>query len=139
MSKVAFCWKCGAPVTEEDAFCRNCGAPVTAQQSQVAYAQPPYQQGQQGQQGQGQYVKQPMPKDKVAAGLLAILLGSLGIHKFYLGYNTAGLIMLLCTVFTLGLAACVFGIIGLVEGIIYLTKSDEEFLNTYVYNSKPWF
>ena len=136
MSKVAFCWKCGAPITEEDAFCRSCGAPVSAQQDPSSQARPTYQQPQQA---QGQHVQQPMPKDKVAAGLLGILLGALGIHKFYLGYNTAGLIMLLSTILTLGLAACVFGIIGLVEGIIYLTKSDQEFLDTYVYHYKPWF
>ena len=76
---------------------------------------------------------------KVAAGVCAILLGSLGIHKFILGMNTAGLIMLLCTVLSCGLAAAVFHIIGLVEGIVYLTKTDEEFYRVYIVGKKEWF
>ena len=58
---------------------------------------------------------------KLAAGLLAIFLGSFGVHKFVLGYNTAGLIMLLVTVLTCGIAGFVMGVIGIIEGIIYLT------------------
>jgi len=82
-------------------------------------------------------------KDHVAAGLLGIFLGSLGIHKFYLGYNTAGFIMLAVTILgsilTLGLAAAVMGLIGLIEGIIYLTKSQSEFEYLYVFNKREWF
>jgi TM2 domain-containing membrane protein YozV len=76
---------------------------------------------------------------KVAAGVCAILLGSLGIHKFILGMNTAGLIMLLSTVLTCGLAAAVFHVVGLVEGILYLTKTDEEFYRVYIVGRKEWF
>ena len=76
---------------------------------------------------------------KVAAGVCGILLGCLGVHKFILGYTTEGLIMLLCTLLTCGLAGCVFGIIGLIEGIIYLTKSDDEFVQIYVDGRKGWF
>ena len=80
---------------------------------------------------------------KMLAGILAILLGSLGIHKFILGYNKEGIIMLAITlvlgVFTCGIGASLMGIIGLIEGIIYLTKSDEEFYNTYQASQKPWF
>ena len=76
---------------------------------------------------------------KLAAGLLAIFLGSFGVHKFVLGYNTAGLIMLLVTVLTFGLAGFVMGVVGIIEGIIYLTKSPEEFESIYLQNSKEWF
>ncbi|MBD2506067.1 MULTISPECIES: TM2 domain-containing protein [unclassified Nostoc] len=76
---------------------------------------------------------------KIAAGICAILLGALGIHKFILGYTTQGLIMLLVTILTFGLGGAVMGIVGLVEGIIYLTKTDEEFLNTYIVEKKGWF
>lgn len=79
------------------------------------------------------------PKSKVAAGVFGILLGSLGIHKFYLGYTVPGLIMLLATVLTLGVVGIVMGIIGLVEGIIYLTMSDADFYRTYVLGKKEWF
>ncbi len=71
---------------------------------------------------------------RVAAGVLAILLGGLGIHKFYLGYAKEGIIQLI-----LGLLCGVGSIIGLIEGIIYLTKSDEEFVATYVTGKKGWF
>ncbi|HEY9250913.1 MAG TPA: TM2 domain-containing protein [Rariglobus sp.] len=76
---------------------------------------------------------------KIAAGIVGILLGAFGIHKFILGYTTAGIVMLLVTVLTLGLGGFVMGIIGLIEGIIYLTKSDEEFVATYVTGKKAWF
>lgn len=80
-----------------------------------------------------------MEKQKLTAGLLGIFLGSLGIHKFYLGYKKEALIMLLVSLLTCGFGASVMGIIGLIEGIMYLTKSDEEFADTYVNNQKGWF
>lgn len=81
----------------------------------------------------------PAEKSKVAAGLLGIFLGALGIHKFYLGYTKAGVIMLLVSLLTFGIGAIVMDIIGIVEGILYLTKSDWEFYNTYVAGEKDWF
>ena len=82
-------------------------------------------------------------KDHIAAGLLAFFLGSLGVHKFYLGYNTAGFIMLGVTImgslFTFGLAGAVMSLIGFIEGIIYLTKRQSEFDYIYVQNYKEWF
>ena len=72
---------------------------------------------------------------KLVAGILGILIGYLGIHKFYLGYTKAGIIQLIASVVTCGVA----GIISFVEGIIYLTKSDEEFDRTYVQGKKEWF
>lgn len=80
-------------------------------------------------------------KNKIVAGILGILVGAFGIHKFYLGYTRPGVIMLLCG--TIG--AClivpiiVVSVIGLVEGIIYLTKSDAEFEQEYVLRRKDWF
>ena len=76
---------------------------------------------------------------KVVAGILAILLGQLGIHKFYLGYKTAGIIMLLVTVLTCGFGGVIIWIIALIEGITYLSKTDEEFVATYVNGKKQWF
>jgi TM2 domain-containing membrane protein YozV len=76
---------------------------------------------------------------KIVAGVLGILVGGLGIHKFVLGYTTEGLIMLLVTVLTCGFGAIIFGPIGLVEGILYLVKSDEEFVKTYIQKKRGWF
>ena len=75
----------------------------------------------------------------MAAGLCGIFLGALGIHKFILGFTAPGLIMLLVSVLTCGVGAIPMGIIGLVEGIIYLSKSDEDFYETYVLGKKGWF
>ena len=71
---------------------------------------------------------------RIVAGIFAILLGWLGLHKFYLGYTTPGIIQLV-----LGFCFGVGGIIGVIEGIIYLTKSDAEFIQTYQVNKKQWF
>ena len=76
---------------------------------------------------------------KIAAGICGILLGALGIHKFILGYTKEGVIMLLVSILTLGFGAAIMGIIGLIEGILYLTKSDEEFVSTYITGKKGWF
>ena len=76
---------------------------------------------------------------KIPAGICGILLGSLGIHKFILGYTKEGVIMLLVSLLTLGFGAWVMGLIGLIEGIIYLTKSDDEFISTYQSGKKGWF
>lgn len=80
---------------------------------------------------------------KIIAGVLAILLGGLGIHKFVLGYTKEGIIILVITfilgVLTCGIAGWLMCVIGLIEGIVYLTKSDEEFYNTYQAGKKPWF
>lgn len=76
---------------------------------------------------------------KIPAGICGILLGAIGVHKFILGYTKEGLIMLLTTLFTCGFAGIVWGIIGLIEGIIYLTKSDDEFVQTYLVNKRGWF
>ena len=87
-------------------------------------------------------------KSKVLAGVLAILFGVLGVHKFYLGYSGQGALVLvlfilgipLMFLFGIGIIVwLVLGIIGLVEGIIYLTKPDVEFEETYVKGRKPWF
>lgn len=84
---------------------------------------------------------------KILAGILAIVLGAFGIHKFILGYQKEGIILLAITLVGIVLSCIgigvfiiwITGLIGLVEGIIYLTKSDEEFYNTYQVGKKPWF
>ena len=80
----------------------------------------------------------PVEKDnkKLAAGLLAILIGGLGIHKFILGYTKEGIIWLVISLCTCG---TVTGFLGIIEGILYLTKSNEEFYQTYQVNKKGWF
>jgi TM2 domain-containing membrane protein YozV len=128
------CPQCGAPIDPGATECKYCGEKLAVQQAaQQAQAQP-----------QTVYVQQPQPqvviqqaapqptyvtainpawpiKSKVAAGVLAILLGSIGIHKFYLGKIGMG-ILYLCFCWT-GIP----GLVGLIEGIIYLCSNDENF------------
>lgn len=129
---------------QSQAQATNSQVPPVYQQQAYTYETPtqmPYNQQTYTQQTYAQQT--PYTKDHVAAGLLAIFLGSLGIHKFYMGYNTPGFIALAITVggsfFTFGVAAAVMSIIGIVEGIIYLTKSQSEFEQMYVFNKKEWF
>lgn len=102
----------------------------------------------------------PARKERVVAGVLALLLGGLGVHKFYLGYVAEGLVMIGVYVALVGAAfvlafgsffiggacgSCVlpfasaWGVVPLIEGILYLTKSDEEFQRTYVVGRRGWF
>lgn len=81
----------------------------------------------------------PDSSKKIAAGICGILLGAFGVHKFILGYTQEGLIMLLVSLLTCGLGAAIMGVIGLIEGILYLTKTDTEFTNTYLINKRGWF
>lgn len=65
----------------------------------------------------------PLAKSKIAAGILGILLGALGVHNFYLGYTGKGIAQLLITVLTCGWGSIFSGIWGLIEGILILTGS----------------
>ena len=81
-------------------------------------------------------------KNKFVAGLLALFLGSFGVHKFYLGFNRAGLIMLGCTLLgwvVFFLPTMIVGVIAFIEAIIYMTRSDEQFHDTYEIRRKEWF
>ena len=85
-------------------------------------------------------------KNKIVAGVLAILLGWLGAHKFYLGYIGPGLVFLLTntvgwvlTIFMFGVPNFILGVIAVIEGILYLVSSDEEFERNHVNGRRPWF
>lgn len=93
-------------------------------------------------------VKQEFVQRRIPAALFALLLfGPLGSHKFYLGQTTAGGVMLTssavgilgaCLMFPL-LLLLVTSTIALIEGIIYLTKTDEQFFEDYAVRRKQWF
>lgn len=127
-TNTAICQKCSYQNSSFDNNCRNCG-------SSLMHGQIPNYGGMQP----IPTAKPPGADKKIAAGICGILLGELGIHKFILGYSTEGLIMLLCTVLSCGILALPMKIIAIVEGIIYLTKSDEEFVQLYVTRKKGWF
>jgi len=138
-----YCTKCGATNDENAQFCHTCQtqlAPVsTGYQSAPAsgayQSAPGYQPMQSVNPGQMTDWKTLGGDKKIIAGICGILLGGFGVHKFILGYTTEGIIQIVITLVTCGVGS----IVGLVEGIIYLTKSDEDFVRTYIQNKKGWF
>lgn len=132
------CQNCGTENSGYESFCRNCGTLLSNQpnQYQNQQMQPPANAGMQQQQIPG-------ADKKILAGILGIVLGAFGVHKFVLGYTTEGVIMLVVSlvgaILLCGIPTVIIQVIGIVEGIMYLTKSDEEFVNTYIRNKKAWF
>jgi TM2 domain-containing membrane protein YozV len=131
-----FCTKCGFQNDEYTQTCLQCQAPLPAigGYQPIQPPAPMY-----GQQLPVQDWKQAGADKKIAAGICGILIGSLGIHKFVLGYQREGVIMLLVSLLTCGIGAPVMSIIGIVEGVMYLTKPDEDFVRTYIQGRKGWF
>lgn len=134
------CPQCGAPIDPMATECKFCGERLTVQQAyQQSQPQQPYMQQpvyQQPYAQQPQVVIQqvaPQPvyvsginpawpiKNKIVAGVLGILLGGIGVHKFYLGKIGMG-ILYLCFCWT-GIPS----LVGFIEGIIYLCSNDENF------------
>lgn len=76
---------------------------------------------------------------KLAAGLTAIFLGAFGVHKFILGYTRPAVIMLVVSLLTCGVGYVVFQVIGVIEGIIYLTKTNSQFEAEYIDSQRDWF
>lgn len=114
---IAYCPFCGSQVNEQQIVCVKCGSYLN---SQPAYpGAPPAQRS---------------AVDRTTAGLLAILLG-IGIHQFYMGNTKSGVLHLVVSFATCGVGT----IISLIEGIKYLSMSDEEFYYTYILNKKDWF
>lgn len=148
-----FCTKCGAQNSDFAQTCLQCQAALpsisgqrTTYQPQTDY-QTPYQSGYEPIQPPTPFYNQPAVQDwkqagadkKIIAGILGIVVGGFGIHKFVLGYQREGIIMLLVSLLSCFTLAGVMHVIGIVEGIIYLTKSDEEFARMYVQNKRGWF
>ncbi|MDF5715191.1 MAG: TM2 domain-containing protein [Rhizonema sp. NSF051] len=80
---------------------------------------------------------------QLLAGYCGIIFGGFGLHKFILGYPAEGLIMLTVSLvgsyFTYGFTLLIMQLVGLIEGMIYLNKSHDEFINTYFINKQGWF
>lgn len=118
-----FCSKCGAQLNADSAFCPSCGTP--AQEPNGTATQVNIQQ-------QSNCSRTQAPeKDKTAAALLAIFLGGLGIHYFYLGKTTAGILSLVITLCSCG----IWQILMFAQGIYMLTLSQEVFTKKYIDNT----
>lgn len=147
-----FCRNCGAQTDDAGQFCIKCGAtlkepaemgsqpeppstlpPMTPPPGATAAPPPP------GATPAGQWGPPPPPspnapwppaagaaKSKVAAGILGIVLGAFGVHRFYLGYNTIAIIQLVLGVagiLTCGLTTLASAIWGIIDGVMILTGS----------------
>ena len=129
-----YCTKCGAINDDTAQYCTTCQAPLTPISGPIGGGYQPMQSVNQGAGAMTDWKAMGADK-KIVAGILAIVLGWAGVHKFILGYTTEGIIQLVIGLLTCGLS----NIIGIVEGIIYLTKSDEDFVRTYIQGRKGWF
>ena len=110
--EATMCINCGVPLKSGKNYCQNCGEPTDP--NAVVCVKCGVQLATAGTKS---------TKSKLAAGLLGILLGSLGIHNFYLGYMGKAIAQLLITVLSLGFLSPVSEIWGLIEGIMILTGS----------------
>lgn len=119
------CPQCGAPIDPGATECKFCGEKLAVQQAAQQVQQPQPQVVIQQAAPQQVYVTGINPswpiKNKIAAGLLGIFFGAIGVHKFYMGKIGMG-ILYLCFCWT-GIPA----IVGFIEGIIYLCSNDENF------------
>ena len=122
------CPQCGKVVFSDKAAgevrCGACGCLFNAQFAQQQQNYSSYQQQ------RGVFDNGPSGKNRGLAGLFAILLGTLGIHYFYVGKTTAGIVCLI-----LGICSCgLINVLTLIQGILMLTMTEEEFERRYVYS-----
>ncbi len=118
----SFCSNCGTPLPENSKFCPSCGKSVEQQTNTNIPPAPA-----------------PCPPassedKKTVAGILAILIGGLGIHYFYIGKTTAGILTIL-----LSLCTCyIWSLLMFIQGIMFLTMSNAEFNERYVNTPKSF-
>jgi len=123
-----FCKNCGAEMHELAAICVKCGCPREAGANFCQYCGKETPPGTVFCSGCGIPLHQPKKskRSKIAAGLLAIFLGSFGVHNFYLGFTGKAVAQLLITVLTCGAGSVITGIWSLIEGILILTGSSDK-------------
>jgi TM2 domain-containing membrane protein YozV len=103
------CIACGVPPRNGKKFCYNCGQATDPNAELCTKCGVRLAIG----------VSQETAKSKVAAGVLGIVLGWCGVHRFYLGFVAIGIAQIAVTLVTCGLG----GIWGFIEGILILTGS----------------
>lgn len=127
--KAIACPSCGVPPRVEKKFCHNCGVETQGNQILCVKCGVSLSGTSSG-------------KSKIAAGVLALTLGAYGGHQFYLGNTGSAVIRLVVSIigiFLFGIPTIPFVVIGIIEGIKYLSMEDHLFEFTYVKNKKSWF
>lgn len=110
-----FCTNCGQELEDNATFCFSCGKKIDEIKNEDTKNE--------DEDSKKEGVSITTQKSKIAAGLFGIFLGGLGIHNFYLGYNSKGLAQLLISVLSCGILSFVSAIWGFIEGILILTGS----------------
>lgn len=130
------CPECGKQYSTQEKVsrvkCPYCGA-----ETNVSYSdQEPSQWQQFGQQTartvDDVFSNGPSGRSRGIAGLLAILVGAIGVHYFYIGKTGAGVVFLLATLLSCGLLGVVTEIVSLIQGILFFTSTQEEFESRWV-------
>ena len=130
------CPNCGSELTNDAKFCSVCGSPAPVQNNAAENAAPNYQNQTPNYQDRIPNYQNPAPnyqyappnanpKSRLLAGVFGILLGGIGVHNFYLGNTTRGVIQIVVSCVTCGVGA----IWGFVEGILILCRQ----INTDAY------
>lgn len=118
-----FCKQCGKPIDDGQDLCEDCKANLNQNQN----ANPNNGQTINVNVNSGNTNTNTNPnaaqKSKIAAGLLGIFLGSLGVHNFYLGFTGKAVAQLLISILSCGMLSWASAIWGLIEGIMILTGS----------------
>lgn len=130
---VKVCPQCGFDAVSGTEHCRTCGAP--AEPDQLLCVECGFELANESEHA----AEEEAPRVRSVAAALALMFGPFGVHKFYLGHPAAGVLMLLCLIFTFGYAAVITLPLSIAEGVLYLTKSDEEFRKRYLLGGKAWF
>lgn len=112
-----YCQNCGSELPEDAAFCIKCGVATKGKTNGGINNNANVNSG-------NAPVTDPNAKSRLAAGLLGIFVGALGIHNFYLGYNGKAVAQLLMTVLSCGMLSVASSIWGLIEGIFYLVEKE---------------
>lgn len=107
--KDIYCQKCGTRVPANVSFCPECGTRINACVSQSG-------------------------KDRLTTALLALFLGTLGIHYFYLGKSTAGILTIVISLCSCG----IWGVVMFIQAILMLVMTDSDFQEKYVNTDKSF-
>ena len=125
--KTKYCSGCGSVIGADKIICPRCGKYTNAQQKS-SYSSSNHV-----------YGSNSNDRNNVAAGLLAIFLGTFGIHKFYLGEIGMGIFYILITCFGFiffCIPNIILQVVVIIEGILYLVTDNETFNKKFNRNYK---
>lgn len=129
------CPECGKQYSTQERVsrvkCPYCGA-----ETNVSYSEQQSQWQQFGNQATSAmdsvFNNGPSGKSRGIAGLLAILMGWCGLHYFYIGKTSAGVLFLLIAILSCGILATITTIVSIIQGVLFFTSTQEEFESKWV-------